>query len=161
MPRFSASSKTRVVIMTPYFLPDPDLISALNITALRGVQVDILLPKENDLRVVRWAATAQLAQVLECGCRVWMMPGPFTHTKLMLVDGVWTMLGSANWDARSLRLNFEFNIECYDRALAPSLESSLEKDFARAERMTLAKLNRRPFLVKLRDGVARLFLPYL
>ena len=89
------------------------------------------------------------------------MPGPFTHTKLMLVDGVWTMLGSANWDARSLRLNFEFNIECYDRALAASLESSLEKNFLQAERMTLTKLHRRPFLAKLRDGVARLLMPYL
>jgi cardiolipin synthase len=156
-----SSARTRVVIVTPYFLPDADLISALNITALRGVQVDILLPQESDLRLVRWATTAQLDQVLEYGCRVWIKPGPFTHTKVMLVDGVWTMLGSANWDTRSLRLNFEFNIECYDRTLAASIESSLEKDFASAERMTIPKLNRRPFLVKLRDGVARLFLPYL
>ena len=138
-----SSARTRVVIVTPYFLPDDDLISALNITALRGVQVDILLPQENNLHLVRWAATAQLAHVLEYGCRVWFMPGPFTHTKLMLVDGVWTMLGSANWDARSLRLNFEFNIECYDRELAASLESRVEKNFAKAEPMTLTKLNQR------------------
>jgi cardiolipin synthase A/B len=156
-----STARTRVAIVTPYFLPDPGLISALSIAALRGVQIDILLPQESDLRVMRWAATAQLSQVLEYGCRVWITPGPFMHTKLMLVDGIWTMLGSANWDARSLRLNFEFNIECYDRALAASLESSLEKHFAQAERMTLAKLNRRPFLVKLRDLVARLLMPYL
>jgi cardiolipin synthase len=156
-----SSARTRVVIVTPYFLPDADLIAALNITALRGVQVDILLPQQTDLRLVRWAATAQLAQVLEYGCRVWIMPGAFTHTKLMLVDSIWTMLGSANWDARSLRLNFEFNIECYDSALAVSLQSSLDKNFAQAERMTPAKLQRRPFLAKLRDGVARLLMPYL
>ena len=156
-----SSARTRVVIVTPYFLPDADLISALNITALRGVQVDIFLPQESDLRLVRWAATAQLWQVLEYGCRVWIMPGPFIHTKLMLVDGIWTMLGSANWDARSLRLNFEFNIECYDRALAASLESTLEKNFAQSERMTLAKLRRRPFLAKLRDGLVRLLMPFL
>ena len=71
------------------------------------------------------------------------------------------MLGSANWDARSLRLNFEFNIECYDRTLAALIEANLEGSFAKAERMTLAKLKRRPFLIKLRDGVARLFIPYL
>jgi hypothetical protein len=68
---------------------------------------------------------------------------------------------SANWDARSLRLNFEFNIECYNRALAASLESGLEKSFAVAERVTLAKLNERPFLAKFRDAVARLAMPYL
>jgi cardiolipin synthase A/B len=156
-----SSARTRVVIVTPYFLPDADLISALNITALRGVQVDILVPQESDLRLVRWAATAQFAQVLEYGCRIWIVPGPFMHTKLMVVDGIWTMLGSANWDARSLRLNFEFDIECYDRALAASLESSLQNNFTKAERMTLAKVNGRPFLVKLRDGVAWLLMPYL
>ncbi len=156
-----SAARTRVVIVTPYFLPDADLIFALNITALRGVQVDILLPQDNDLRLVRWAETAQFAQILEFGCRIWIMPGPFTHTKLMLVDGIWTMLGSANWDARSLRLNFEFNIECYDLALAASLESNLEKNFAKAEPMTLAKLKQRSFPAKLRDGVARLLMPYL
>jgi cardiolipin synthase len=156
-----SSARTRVKIVTPFFLPDADLISALNITALRGVQVDVFLPQDNDLLLVRWAETAQFAQLLEYGCRIWIVPGPFTHTKLMVVDGIWTMLGSANWDARSLRLNFEFNIECYDGALAASLESSFEKSFAKAERMTLAKLNERSFLVKLRDGVARLLMPYL
>jgi cardiolipin synthase len=99
--------------------------------------------------------------MLEYGCRIWVLPGPFTHTKLMLVDGAWTLLGSANWDARSLRLNFEFNIECYDRALAASLESRLDISFAHAEPMTLADLKRRSFLVKLRDGTARLLMPYL
>ncbi len=158
--RFSAA-RTRVVIVTPFFLPDADLISALNITALRGVQVDILLPQDNDLLLVRWAETAQFAQMLEYGCRIWIVPGPFKHTKLMLVDGVWTMLGSANWDARSLRLNFEFNIECYDLAVAASLERSLEMSFAQAERLTLVNLNDRSFLAKLRDGVARLLMPYL
>ena len=156
-----SSARTRVVIVTPYFLPDADLISALKITALRGVQVDIILPEENDLHLVRWAETAQYAQIVEFGCRIWIVPGPFTHTKLMVVDGIWSMIGSANWDARSLRLNFEFNIECYDLALADCLQKQIEIYFANAQPMTLDKLNRRSFLAKLRDGVTRLFMPYL
>ncbi len=156
-----SSARTRVIIVTPYFLPDADLVAALNIAALRGVQVDIFLPKESDLRLVSWAVMGQLAQVLEYGCRVWYTPGPFIHTKLVLVDGIWTLLGSANWDARSLRLNFEFNIECYDRTLAAAVQSQLEANFAKAVPMTLAKINSRRFLVKLRDSVARLLMPYL
>jgi cardiolipin synthase len=156
-----STARTRVVIVTPFFLPDADLISALNITALRGVQVDILLPEDNDLLLIRWAETAQFGQMLEYGCRIWIYPGPFAHTKLMLVDSVWTMLGSANWDTRSLRLNFEFNMECYDCTLAASLESRLDESFAKAKPMTLADLNQRSFLIRLRDGVARLLLPYL
>lgn len=154
-------ARSRVVIATPYFLPDADLVAALNIAALRGVRVDILLPKESDLRLVHWATMAQLPLVLEYGCHIWSVPGPFIHTKLMLVDGIWTMLGSANWDARSLRLNFEFNVECYDAALASKLEATLDANLKRAESITLAKLQSRRFFIKLRDGLARLLTPYL
>ncbi len=59
--------------------------------------------------------------MLERGCRVWLSPPPFDHSKLMLVDRTWTLFGSGNWDPRSLRLNFEFDVECYDRELAEAL----------------------------------------
>jgi cardiolipin synthase len=156
-----SAARSRVRIMTPYFLPDGALVSALNIAALRGVQVDILLPEESDLRLVRWASTAHLASVLEYGCRVWFTPPPFQHTKLFLVDGVWTCFGSANWDPRSLRLNFEFNVECFDGPLAEMLEAKVERVLADSRRFTLKDFEARPLPVKLRDGVARLLTPYL
>ena len=156
-----ASARSSVRIITPYFLPDPGMISALNIASLRGVEVDILIPKHGDLRLVQWACTAQLPQVIDHGCRVWLTSPPFWHTKLMLVDGVWTFLGSANWDPRSLRLNFEFNVECYDRALAAELEKMIQRDIAQSERLTIGKWNQRPFLIRLRDATARLLSPLL
>ena len=79
----------------------------------------------------------------------------------MLVDGVWALIGSANWDPRSLRLNFEFNVECYDRELASALERVVQEKLKDASPVTLADVDRRPLAVKLRDGVARLFTPYL
>jgi cardiolipin synthase len=151
----------RVVIMSPYFLPDDALSEALNVAALRGVQVDIILPEANNLALVKWASTAMLFQVLERGCRVWLTPPPFDHTKLMLVDDVWTLLGSANWDPRSLRLNFEFNVECYDRALAAELNKLVAQRLQGARQVTLKDVDGRFVLVKLRDGIARLFSPYL
>ena len=81
---------------------------------MRGVEVNIVLPQKGNLRTVQWAMQATLWQVLEEGCRVWLTPPPFDHTKLMTVDGIWSLIGSGNWDARSLRLNFEFNVETYD-----------------------------------------------
>src|SRR5262249_52682048 len=108
-------ARSSVAIVTPYFLPDAALITTLNVAAMRGVEVDILVPAEGNLRVVQWAATAQLWQVLQRGCRVWLTPPPFDHTKLTVVDGTWVLLGSSNWDPRSLRLNFEFAPGCYDR----------------------------------------------
>ena len=88
-----ACAETSISIVSPYFLPDETLISALNVAALRGVQVDIVLPGVNNLWLVQWASTAQLWQVLERGCRVWMTPAPFDHAKLMVVDRLWTLVG--------------------------------------------------------------------
>lgn len=155
------AAQRRVAIMTPYFLPDDALAEALNVAALRGVEVDIILPEANNLALVKWASTAMLFLVLERGCRVWLSAPPFDHTKLMIVDDVWTLLGSANWDPRSLRLNFEFNVECYDRALAAEAGRIVERRLAAARPVTLDELDSRWFLIKLRDGVARLFSPYL
>jgi cardiolipin synthase len=150
-----------VRIVTPYFLPDPALISALNLAALRGVAVDIVLPARNNLSFVHWASRAMWWQVLEHGCRIWLTPPPFDHSKLMLVDGCWVLLGSANWDPRSLRLNFEFNLECYDAELAQQLEALVASKLKAARPVTLAEVDGRPLPARLRDGLARLLTPYL
>ena len=81
-------------------------------------------------------------QVLKHGCRIWLTPPPFDHSKLMVVDECWVLVGSANWDARSLRLNFEFNVECYDVDLARRLEGVLEKKRAAAHEVTLGEVGR-------------------
>jgi cardiolipin synthase len=156
-----ACAQSSVLIVTPYFLPDAGLITALNVAALRGVAVDIVLPERNNLRLVQWASVALLWQVLERGCRVWLSPPPFDHSKLMVVDGTWALVGSANWDPRSLRLNFEFSLESYDRALAGVLEGMARHRVRRARRVSLEEVDGRRLAVKLRDGLARLLSPYL
>lgn len=150
-----------VKIMTPYFVPDSALITALDVAAMRGVEVDILLPSASDLPHVHWAAWGQLWQVLERGCRVWESPGPFDHSKIMVVDGAWTLLGSANWDARSLRLNFELNVECYSVEFGARMEGLAQARLNAAQQVTMDEVNARSLPVKLRDGAARLFAPFL
>lgn len=154
-------AESSVHIITPYFLPDASLVTALDIAALRGVQVDIILPAENNLSMVKWASTAMLWQVLERGCRVWLSPPPFDHTKLMIIDGLWALFGSGNWDPRSLRLNFEFDVECYDPSFVGELQQYALKKRLAARQLTLAEVDARPLPVRLRDGVARLLSPYL
>jgi cardiolipin synthase len=156
-----AAARHRVLIMTPYFLPDRALIAALNICALRGVEVDIVLPQENNLKMVAWASMAQMWQVLEWGCRVWMSAPPFDHSKIMVIDGALSLIGSSNWDPRSLRLNFELGLECYDLKLAQLLEVRIRQSMAKAHRLTLTEVDARPLPVKLRDGLVRLAAPYL
>jgi cardiolipin synthase len=154
-------ARDSVRIVTPYFLPDPVLVSALNLASMRGVQVDIILPSSINLPFVLWASRAMWWQVLRHGCRIWLTPPPFDHSKLMLVDGCWVLLGSANWDPRSLRLNFEFNLECYDAELAQRLDQWFETKRSGAHPVTMAEVNSRPLPARLRDGIARLLTPYL
>lgn len=156
-----SQARESVRIATPYFLPDPPLVDALRIAALRGVRVDIVLPERGNLRLVQWAATAQLGQVVKWGCRVYLSRPPFDHSKLFVVDRSWCLIGSANWDPRSLRLNFEYDVECYSAALGARLDALLDAKIAGGRRVTRADLDGRPLPVKLRDGVARLAQPYL
>ena len=156
-----AEAQTSVKIVTPYFLPDNALITALNLAALRGVRVDLLLPAENNLPFVHWASRSLWWQVLERGCHIWLTPPPFDHSKLMVVDGHWVSFGSANWDTRSLRLNFELNVECYGREFAGEMEKIVARKISSAREVTLAEVDGRTLPVKLRDAFARLFSPFL
>lgn len=156
-----SQARWSVRLVTPYFLPDRILITALRQAALRGVRVQIVIPARSNLRFVDWAACAQLRQVMELGCEVWLSPAPFDHAKLLVVDGLWSLVGSSNWDPRSLRLNFEFNIECFDAALGRALDSLIGRRVEAARQLSQADIDRRSLAVKLRDGIAWLFSPYL
>ncbi len=155
------AARTSVQLMTPYFLPDPAIISALNLAAMRGVKVDIILPARSNLPFVTWASRAHWWQMLKHGCRIWLTPPPFDHSKMMVMDGCWSLIGSANWDPRSLRLNFEFNVECYDCELTGRLETIINQKLAGAHLVTLQEVDSRPLPARLRDGIARLLTPYL
>jgi cardiolipin synthase A/B len=150
-----------VRIVTPYFLPDPPVVDALRVAALRGVKIEIVLPEKGNLRAVQWAATARLAQLVRGGCRVFLSRPPFDHSKLLVVDDRWCLIGSANWDPRSLRLNFEYGVECYSTELAGRLNELIDGKRAVAREVALAELDGRSLPIRLRDGLAWLAQPYL
>lgn len=154
-------ARKSVRIATPYFLPDPTLIAALNLAALRGVHVDILLPAHSNLPFVQWASAAHWWQMLERGCRIWLSPPPFDHSKVFVVDDYWCLIGSTNWDPRSLRLNFEFNVECYDAQLAGRLSGWFSEHLKISHQTSLREVDSRSLPVRVRDGLARLLTPYL
>lgn len=151
----------RVCIMTPYFIPDRAMISALATTALRGVEVTLILPARNNLPYVHWATRAYIWELLQHGIRIIYQPPPFVHTKLLLVDDAWSLIGSSNLDPRSLRLNFEFNLEVYDSELNRRLSEYCEASIRAGQEVTFAEVDGRTLPEKLRDGAAKLFSPYL
>ena len=145
--------------MTPYFLPDDRIITALALAAMRNVGVDIALPEHSNHPTVDWAMRAHIGPLLTAGCRLWTHKPPFDHSKLMTVDGIWCLVGSANWDMRSFRLNFELNVEVYHSALVLQLEQFItQKQEVRLSTEVLEKVS---LPIMLRNNAARLMLPYL
>lgn len=154
-------ARRSVRIMTPYFLPSHDLMSSLRSAGLRGVDVRVVLPGKNNLPYVHWATFRLLPGLLAAGVRIWYQPPPFAHTKLLGVDGYYSQIGSANLDARSLRLNFELNMEVFDPAFHKRLAGHVDSTIARSREITLRNLQRQPLWVKLRNAACWIFSPYL
>lgn len=154
-------ARSSIRIMSPYFLPDRELISALTTAARRGVQVDIIVPANNNLTLVDHAMTAQFDQMLKSYCRIWRATGPFNHSKLLVIDDRWSYVGSSNLDPRSLRLNFEVDIEVMDEGFAEAVGESISNAQETAVPVNLEDLRARPFIVRLFERVLWLASPYL
>lgn len=154
-------ARRRIRIMTPYFIPDRALISAINAASLRGVEVEIILPGRNNLPYVAWATQAYLWEFLQYGTRIYYQPPPFVHSKFLLADEHYALVGSANLDPRSLRLNFEFNLEVFDKELTDNLGRHFDKVRGHSRQVSLADVDGRPLPQKLRDSFSKLFSPFL
>jgi len=154
-----ACARSSIQIMTPYFLPDDRIITALALAAMRNVVVDIVLPEHSNHPTVDWAMRAHIGPLLAAGCRVWTHKPPFDHSKLMAVDGIWCFVGSTNWDMRSFRLNFEINLEVYHSQMVEQVSARISAN--QISRIMQSDLERRSLPVRLRDNAAHLMLPYL
>ena len=154
-------ARRRVRIMTPYFLPSPVLTAALESAALRGVEVVIVLPEKSNLRFVDWATRNMLSPLLVSGVRVLLQPPPFAHSKLFVVDDAYVQVGTANIDPRSLRLNFELAVECYDERLAAIINGRFDAIERRSRPVEREALQRRRLPTRLRDAFFWLFSSYL
>lgn len=156
-----AQAEKHVTVITPYFVPDRAVQAALGCAALRGIRVDILVPRISDNRVVDWAARRHLRYLARQGARVWETPAPFCHSKITLIDDQWYCIGSSNWDTRSFRLNFELNVEFYDPVGAKSVRAYVEKVRDTSTEISGDLRGPERFFTRLREGIAWLGSPYL
>jgi len=156
-----AAAREQVQIVTPYFLPEQALLSALKQAALRGVQVDILVPEHNNLPLVALTSMSSVRQLVQAGCNLYLSKPPFDHSKLMVVDGCWALFGSSNWDARSFKLNFEFNVEAYHDGFGSRMAAWVKNRFDTASQVSLADIDARPMAKRFIGRVLWLASPYL
>lgn len=154
-------ARDSIRIVTPYFLPDRRMLFSLTLAAMRGVRVDLVLPRRSNHPILDWASATQHRELLAAGCRIFLAPPPFDHAKLMTVDGLWALVGSANWDSRSLRLNFEHNLECYGTETAPMIDRFIDDRIAESLVLEMDNVAARRLPRRLRDAAAKLLQPYL
>jgi cardiolipin synthase len=156
-----SAAKHRISIMTPYFLPPRELEVVLQTAVLRGVKVDVLMPANNNLPIVKWAANHAMLDMLKIGVNCYFQPGAFVHSKLFVVDDAYVQIGSANLDPRSLRLNFELMIEVYDPAFASTMLKHFDQSMMNAQPISYRDIAGRNVLYRLRDALAWLLSPFL
>lgn len=156
-----ATARQRVWLTSAYFVPDHAMIAALISAALRGVDVRVLVPQKSDVALVDAAARSNFLVLLRGGVRVFLYQPSVLHAKTMVVDGTWGMVGSANFDIRSFRLNFELGALVLGPHFAARMEARFKRDLEHSREVLAQELEARGFLERLRDGGARLVSPLL
>jgi cardiolipin synthase len=156
-----STAQRQVQIMTPYFIPPPELVVALEAAALRGVTVSLVLPRRSNLHYIDWATLHWLPALLARGVQVHLQEPPFSHAKLFVVDREYAHIGSANVDTRSLRLNFEIAVEVFDATLGAELARFIADLQSRAPALTPASVSQATLLARIRNSLCWLISPYL
>ena len=156
-----ASAERHVQIVTPYFIPPLELVAALEATALRGVTVSLVLPRRSNLSYIDWATLHWLPALVARGVRVHLQPPPFSHAKLLVIDGRYAHIGSVNVDTRSLRLNFEIAVEVYDEQFGGELAAFIAEGEGASAPLTVGETASTPLLPRVRNALCWLVSPYL
>jgi len=150
------NAETSIYITTPYFIPNDEIITALQVAARSNLDVKVIVPKDSDSWVAEYATNSYLEQLLEAGVEVYQYTKGFVHAKTMVVDGVFGTVGTANLDYRSFNINFEVNALVYDRNFSKELTALFNKDLEDSKKMEYEKWKNRAKTTKFIEAIARL-----
>jgi cardiolipin synthase len=154
-------AERQVQIMTPYFIPPLELVAALEAAALRGVEVSLVLPRRSNLRYIDWATLHWIPALVRRGVRVHLQEPPFSHAKLLVIDGRYAHIGSVNVDTRSLRLNFEIAVEVYDPDFCGELAAFIAQRAGSVPALTAESMEAIGLPKRIRNALCWLISPYL
>lgn len=155
------SAKRYIYVQTPYFIPDSSFLNAIEIAALSGIDVRIMIPNKPDHMFVYWATYSYVGQLLLAGAKVYIYDKGFIHAKMIVIDDEASTVGTANIDVRSFSLNFEVNAFIYDKSISHELAEIFEKDILDSTELTLEMYENRSFLIKFKESISRLLTPIL
>lgn len=156
-----SGAEHEIIIQTPYFIPDEGLLDVMRLALLSGVKVKILIPNKPDHPLVYWATYFYSADLVKIGAEVYTYEKGFVHSKMLIIDGKYASVGSANFDNRSFQLDFEANIVMYDQDLAQRLRRAFMRDLEVSNQLTLERYEERSYWIRLKEGLARLISPML
>lgn len=152
------SAKQSIRITNAYFIPDRDTIRALEGAVRRGVEVQVIVPGEwTDVPIVRQASRWHYEILLRRGIRLYEYQGTMIHAKTMVVDGIWTTIGSSNFDDRSFRLNDEVNVNIYDEDIAAKMDQMFMEDIQRSHEIHLHHFGKRSWTARVKEAAAGFF----
>ena len=160
---FSAISHAQhhIYISSPYFLPNEAILTAVKVASLSGIDVRIMIPSRSDSKIVYWASRSYIGELIEANVKVYLYRKGFNHSKLIMIDGRFASVGTANMDIRSFEDNFEVSAILYDRAITESLEADFLRDLERSRLVTREYWESRPLLHNMYEAMSRLFSPLL
>ncbi len=153
---FITLAQKNITIVSPYFIPDTTLLMALKTAAMRGIKVTVLMTGVPDNLIPYWAAYSYFEELLKSGVRIFQYQKGFLHAKILSSDSRICTIGTANFDIRSLRLNYEVNAVFYDPKLTNEIDAQILKDLANSKEVTLADFNKTSTIVHLRNSLMRL-----
>jgi len=156
-----ASATDYVYISTPYLMPTDDIVTALKTSALGGIDIRIIVPGLSDAITPKWGTNSYIEELLEAGVKIYFYKAGFTHSKVIIADGVFSSVGTANLDFRSLETNFEVNAMVYDEEIAGILANQFLEDQDKSELIILEEWQKRPRMNKIKESFARIISPML
>jgi cardiolipin synthase len=156
-----STAKKSVYITTPYFIPNEEVISAIRIAALRGLDVRIILPEITDSKITKWCSESYLGSLIQAGVKIYLYQPGFVHSKVIIIDGVVSSVGTANMDYRSMDTNFEVNAVFYEKKIASELTEFFFRDIEDCELLTFEDWKNRPIHKKVLSSITRLLAPAL
>jgi len=155
------SATRRIWIASPYFVPDDSIVQALQLAGLRGVDVRILIPEKTDSKLVTYSAYSFFNEISAAGVQFYRYQGGFLHEKVVLIDDDVATVGTANFDNRSFRLNFEITTVIVDADFGHEVEKMFEQDFSESRIMERDEFDNKSFWFKLAVQTSRLAAPVL